>query len=75
MIDCYYKIITKGEKPKLHFAKFSGEYLIFASEDERDDDGTLLYPNGYFRRSGEIQLLRRHLNIAESVPEMRLPRV
>ena len=48
VIDCYYKIIAKGEKPKLHFAKFSGEYLIFASEDERDDDGTLLYPNGYY---------------------------
>ncbi len=49
VIDCYYKVIKKGKKPKLHFAKFSGEYMIFSSEDEVDETGAQMYPDGYYK--------------------------
>lgn len=49
VVDCYYKVIKKGKKTKLHFAKFSGEYLIYSSENEKGEDGNLLYPDGYYK--------------------------
>lgn len=48
VIDCYYKIISDDNKDVLHFCKFSGEYVIFSSEDKTSKDGKKLFPNGYY---------------------------
>ena len=47
IVDCYYKKVENG-KTKLHFAKFSGEQLLFSSEDAKNDDGSVSFPNGYY---------------------------
>jgi len=47
IVDCYYKKMNKGKKC-LHFAKFSGEQLLFSSEDEKNEDGSYSFPGGYY---------------------------
>lgn len=48
VIDCYYKIYDKNKIPKLHFCTFSGDYIIYASEDKSDESGVKLFKNGYY---------------------------
>lgn len=41
--DCYYKKQTSEGKSVLHFVKFSGEKVLFSSEDSKD------FPDGFYR--------------------------
>ncbi len=52
VIDCYYKKLKKGKDAVVHFCSFSGEYVIFASEDKKGEDGRLLYEKGYYEFDG-----------------------
>ena len=47
IVDCYYKKVKDG-KTSVHFAKFTGEQLLFSSEDEKNEDGSAAFPNGYY---------------------------
>ena len=47
IVDCYYKK-KKGKKTVVHFAKFSGYSLLYSSEDEKNEDGSAAFPNGYY---------------------------
>ena len=48
VLDCYYKKYRDDKSSILHFCKFSGDYIFFASEDEKDDYGKKLYDGGYY---------------------------
>jgi hypothetical protein len=48
IVDWYYKIVTEDGRTLLHYAKFIGEYCVFASENATKPDGSPAYPNGWY---------------------------
>lgn len=48
VIDCYYKVKTPGGATQLHMMKFSGEVLLFASENEEVYQEKGFYAHGKY---------------------------
>ncbi len=48
LVDAYYKVFNDDKKSILHFCKFSGDFVIYSSEDAKDGDKKL-YPEGYYK--------------------------
>lgn len=48
VVDWYYKVRTSSGRTVLHYAKFVGDVLLFASENETAEDGSQKYPNGWY---------------------------
>lgn len=48
VVDWYYKKARPGGGSVLHYAKFVGDVLLFASENEVDEQGAPAYPNGWY---------------------------